>query len=32
MKRFIFHNFALKIIAVGLATVTWIYVNGLIRH
>jgi YbbR domain-containing protein len=28
MKRWITHNIALKIIALGLAIITWIYVNG----
>ena len=28
MKKILFHNIALKIIALGLAIITWIYVNG----
>ena len=28
MKRFIINNLTLKIIALGLAIITWIYVNG----
>jgi len=28
MKNFIYHNLALKLISLGLAIITWIYVNG----
>ncbi len=28
MKQWLTHNFALKLIAFGLAVITWIYVNG----
>ena len=28
MKHFFLHNISLKIIAVGLAIIAWIYVNG----
>ncbi len=28
MKRMLTHNLTLKLIALGLAVVTWIYVNG----
>lgn len=28
MKKVIFHNMGLKLIALGLAIITWIYVNG----
>ncbi len=28
MKRFFLHNISLKIIALGLAIIAWIYVNG----
>jgi YbbR domain-containing protein len=28
MKNFLMHNIALKIISLGLAVITWIYVNG----
>lgn len=28
MKNWITNNFVLKLIALGLAVVTWIYVNG----
>jgi YbbR domain-containing protein len=28
MKNFLLHNLSLKIIALGLAIITWIYVNG----
>lgn len=28
MRKFLTHNFILKIISLGLAIVTWIYVNG----
>lgn len=30
MKGFFLHNLSLKIIALGLAIITWIYVNGAI--
>ncbi len=33
MKTPLFHNLSLKIIALGLAIVTWIYVNGeILKH
>lgn len=33
MKDFIFHNLSLKLVAIGLAIVTWIYVNGeIFKH
>jgi len=33
MKKWLKHNLALKIIALGLAVVTWMYVHGaLIRQ
>ncbi len=28
MKKWFTHNLALKLIALGLAVITWIYVNG----
>ncbi len=28
MKQWLTHNFTLKLIALGLAVITWIYVNG----
>jgi len=28
MKNWIIHNFWLKLIALGLAIITWFYVNG----
>ena len=28
MKNFLTHNLGLKLIALGLAVITWIYVNG----
>lgn len=28
MKKILTHNLTLKLIALGLAVVTWIYVNG----
>ena len=28
MKNWIIHNLGLKLIALGLAIITWIYVNG----
>ena len=28
MKSFLAHNLGLKLIALGLAIITWIYVNG----
>lgn len=28
MKQWLTHNFALKLISLGLAVITWIYVNG----
>jgi len=28
MKKLITHNLGLKLIALGLAIITWIYVNG----
>lgn len=28
MKRWFTHNFTLKLIALALAVITWIYVNG----
>jgi YbbR domain-containing protein len=28
MKNFLLHNLSLKIISLGLAIITWIYVNG----
>lgn len=28
IKKFLTHNLALKLIALGLAVITWIYVNG----
>lgn len=28
MKKWLTHNLTLKLIALGLAVVTWIYVNG----
>ena len=31
MKTWFTHNLALKIIALGLAIVTWIYVNGELK-
>ena len=32
MKNFILHNLSLKIISLGLAVITWIYVNGILRQ
>ena len=33
MKNFFFHNLSFKIISLGLAIATWIYVNGeIIKH
>lgn len=28
MKKWITHNIGLKLIALGLAIITWVYVNG----
>lgn len=28
MKNLVFHNVVLKIVALALAVITWIYVNG----
>jgi len=28
MKKLLLHNIGLKLIALGLALITWIYVNG----
>lgn len=28
MRKFLLHNLGLKLIALGLAIITWIYVNG----
>ena len=30
MRYFFLHNISLKIIALGLAVITWVYVNGTI--
>ena len=31
MKKWFMHRFALKMISLGLAIITWIYVNGEIK-
>ena len=30
MKKWLTHNLALKLIALGLAIITWLYVNGVL--
>jgi hypothetical protein len=33
MTRFLFNNLSLKIVSLGLAVITWIYVNGeILKH
>jgi hypothetical protein len=33
MKDFLFNNLSLKIVSLGLAVITWIYVNGeILKH
>lgn len=33
MRRIFLHNLSLKIISLGLAIITWIYLNGeILRH
>ena len=32
MKKLLSHNLGLKLIALGLAVITWIYVNGEIMR
>jgi hypothetical protein len=33
MKNFFLHNLSLKIVSLGLAVITWIYVNGeILKH
>jgi len=32
MKKTLLHNWGLKLIALGLAIITWIYVNGELLH
>jgi len=33
MKHFFLHNLSLKIVSLGLAVITWIYVNGeILKH
>jgi hypothetical protein len=33
MKNLLLHNLSLKIVSLGLAVITWIYVNGeILKH
>jgi YbbR domain-containing protein len=32
MKKLLTHNLTLKIVALGLAIITWLYVNGELRR
>ena len=32
MKKWLSHNFSLKVIALVLAIITWVYVNGEMLH